>query len=116
MGSKVKKTNLYSLLASDSPLGITVEFGSVVYVTDAQNDRIVMLTQLKETSKYLSSIGSLYKAFSIHKKNSIYENQSLDRAIELRVNILARGGINSTWKKTGQKFIWKKIMINYQGS
>ena len=103
MGSKVKKTNLYSLLASDSPLGITVEFGSVVYVTDAQYDRIVMLTQLKETSKYLSSIGSLYKAFSIHKKNSIYENQSLDRAIELRVNILAKcdppgGGINSTWK------------------
>ena len=70
-GLEGQKDELYSLLASDSPLGITVEFGNVVYVTDAQNDRIVMLTQLKETSKYLSSIGSLYKALSIHKKNSI---------------------------------------------
>ena len=42
-----------------------------------------MLTQLNATSKYLSSIGRLYKAFSIHKKSSIYENQSLDQAIEL---------------------------------
>ena len=113
MGSKVKKTNLYSLLASDSPLGITVEFGSVVYVTDAQNDRIVMLTQLKETSKYLSSIGSLYKAFSIHKKNSIYENQSLDRAIELRVNILAksdpRGGNKFNLEKQGRNSVGKKL-------
>ena len=48
------------------PVGICTEFGSVVYVCDAQTNSVKICTKLKECAQFLKAIGCLYKAFSVH--------------------------------------------------
>ena len=64
------------------PVGICREFGSVVYVCDAQTNSIKICTKLKG-ARFLKAIGCLYKAFSVHNKGGRYTVKSAEEAIGL---------------------------------
>lgn len=63
------------------PMGICVEFDNVVYVCDAQSNSIKLLTPLSQTAKFLSALGKLYGAFSVHKKGHPVTRRTLSEAI-----------------------------------
>ena len=52
------------------PVGICTEFDGVVYVCDAQTNSIKICTKLKDCAHFLSAIGCLYEAFSVHHKGA----------------------------------------------
>ncbi len=62
------------------PIGICVEFDTVVYACDAQSNSVKLITPLNETAKLLDAIGKLYDAFSVHKKGQSYSNMTLSEA------------------------------------
>ena len=62
------------------PIGICVEFDTVVYACDAQSNSVKLITPLKETAQLLDAIGKLYDAFSVHKKGQSYSNMTLSEA------------------------------------
>lgn len=64
------------------PIGICVEFDSVVYVCDAQSNSLKIITPLSETARFLSSVGKLYDAFSVHKKGQSPAPRTLPEATE----------------------------------
>ena len=65
------------------PVGICTEFDGVVYVCDAQTNSIKICTKLKECAHFLSAIGCLYEAFSVHHKGAQYTVKTGDEAIGL---------------------------------
>ena len=64
------------------PIGICVEFDNVVYVCDAQSNSLKVLTPVSETARFLSALGKLYDAFSVHKKGQSIPPRSLPVAID----------------------------------
>ena len=50
------------------PIGIYVEFDNVVYVADYKSSCIKITSTMIHTAKFLSAIGKLMRAFSIHEK------------------------------------------------
>ena len=50
------------------PIGIYVEFDNVVYVADYKSSCIKITSTMLHTAKFLSAIGKLMRAFSIHEK------------------------------------------------
>ena len=50
------------------PIGICTEFGSVVYLCDAQNNSIKLCSKVAQCADFLKAIGSLYDALSVHSK------------------------------------------------
>ena len=65
------------------PVGICTEFDGVVYVCDAQTNSIKICTKLKECAHFLSAIGCLYGAFSVHHKGAQYTVKTGEEAIDL---------------------------------
>ena len=65
------------------PQSLCVEFGNVVYVCDTQANCIKLISPMKETAAFLSAIGKLYLAFSVHGKGEKYDLKSLDEATQL---------------------------------
>ena len=65
------------------PVGICTEFDGVVYVCDAQTNSIKICTKLKECAHFLSAIGCLYEAFSVHQKGAQYTVKTGEEAIGL---------------------------------
>ena len=65
------------------PLGIFTEFGSVLYICDAQTNSIKIWRKLKEYGHLLKAIGFLYKVFSVHNKVAHYTVKSAEEAIGL---------------------------------
>ena len=65
------------------PVGICTEFGSVVYVCNAQTNSLKICTKLKECAQFLEAIGCLYEAFSVHNKGAHYTVKSIVEAIGL---------------------------------
>ena len=65
------------------PVGICTEFDGVVYVRDAQTNSIKMCTKLKECAHFLSAIGCLCEAFSVHLKGAQYTVKTGEEAIGL---------------------------------
>ena len=59
-------------------VGICTEFGSIMYVCDAQTNSIKNCTKLKECAQFLKAIGCLYEAFSVHNKGACYTVKSAD--------------------------------------
>ena len=64
------------------PIGICVEFDNVVYVCDAQSNSLKVLTPVSETARFLSALGKLSDAFSVHKKGQSIPPRSLPVAID----------------------------------
>lgn len=64
------------------PIGICVEFDSVVYICDAQSNSLKIITPLSETARFLKSVGKLYDAFSVHKKGQSPTPRTLPEATE----------------------------------
>ena len=62
---------------------MSVEFDNVVYVCDVDANRVSILTTMKETAKYLRSVGILYEAFSVHAKGKKYQLQTLRSALDM---------------------------------
>ena len=62
------------------PMGIAVEFDSVVYMCDPQSNCVKVMTPLSQTAKFLSAIGKLYDAFSVHKKGQSVQTRTLQEA------------------------------------
>ena len=54
----------------NQPVSICTEFGSVVYVSDAQTNSIKICTKLKERAQFLKAMGCLYEAFSVHNEGA----------------------------------------------
>ena len=52
--------------------GITLEFDNVVYVCDRSVGSIKVITELKETTKFLVCLQSIINAFSVHEKHRSY--------------------------------------------
>ena len=67
-------------------MGICTEFGSVVYVCDAQTNSVKICTKLKECAQFLKAIGYLYEAFSVQNKGAHYTVKSEEEAIGLVSN------------------------------
>ena len=65
------------------PIAICTEFNSVAYVCDARTNSIKIITQLKETAKFLQGVGKLYKAFSVHNKGEKYQTHTLQESSDL---------------------------------
>eukprot|EP00795_Rhopilema_esculentum_P015168 gene15168-6361_t len=61
------------------PIGISVEFDTVVYACDAQSNSVKLITPLNETAKLLDVIGKLYD-FSVHMKGQSCSNMTLSEA------------------------------------
>lgn len=62
------------------PMGIAVEFDNVVYMCDPQSNCVKVITPLSQTAKFLSAIGNLYDAFSVHKKGQSVPTRTLQEA------------------------------------
>ena len=62
------------------PCSIAVEFGAVVYVTDAIAASVHVITKLEKNVESLQSVGALYDAFSIHTKGEKVNHLSLPEA------------------------------------
>ena len=60
--------------------GIAVEFDNVVYVCDRSVDSIKIITDLKETAKFLGGLQSIINAFSVQEKHRSYSLKTLDEA------------------------------------
>ena len=63
--------------------GVAVEFDHVIYCADKRVGSIKMITELKETSKFLNALQLVIDAFSVHEKHQKYTLKSLDDAITL---------------------------------
>ena len=63
--------------------GIAIEFDNVVYVCDRSVGSIKIITELKETTKFLGGLQSIINAFSDHEKHRSYSLKTLDEAISL---------------------------------
>ena len=63
--------------------GITIKFDNVVYVCDRSVGSIKIITELKETTKFLGGLQSIINAFSDHEKHRSYSLKTLDEAISL---------------------------------
>ena len=64
-------------------MGIATEFDSVVYVCDAQTNSFKLLSKMVHCAKFLRTIGTIYKAFSVHSKGASYEKKTAEEAIGL---------------------------------
>ena len=64
------------------PIGICVEFDSVVYIYDAQSNSLKIITPFSETVRFLNSVGKLYDAFAVHKKGQSPQLKTLSEAPE----------------------------------
>ena len=62
------------------PMGIAVEFDNVIYMCDPQSNCVKVMTPLLQTAKFLSTIGNLYNAFSVHKKGQSAPKRTLQEA------------------------------------
>ena len=69
---------------SVQPNGICVELDKNIFVTDAQTGSVKLITSIKGTVKFLSHLGLLYKAFSVHMKRQTVPKLSLFQAIKLK--------------------------------
>ncbi len=65
------------------PIAICTEFDTIAYVCDAQTNSIKIITQVKETAKFLHGVGKLYKAFSVHNKGERYQKHTLQESSDL---------------------------------
>ena len=50
------------------PIGTCVEFNKVVYLADYKSSCIKIMSTMMQTAKFLSTVGKLMHAFSIHEK------------------------------------------------
>lgn len=64
-------------------MGIATEFDSVVYVCDAQTNSFKLLSKMVHCAKFLRTIGTIYKAFSVHSKSTLYEKKTAEEVIGL---------------------------------
>lgn len=65
------------------PMGICVELNKNIFVTDTQTGSVKLITSIKGIVKFLSHLGLLYKAFSVHMKHQTAPKFSLSQAIKL---------------------------------
>ena len=63
--------------------GIAVEFDNVAYDCDRSVGFIKIITELKETAKFLGGLQSIINAFSVREKHHSYYLKTLDEAISL---------------------------------
>lgn len=64
------------------PMGICVEYGTNIYVTDAQCGCLKMITTIKNTIVFLKHLRMLYTAFSVHLKHTKVPKLSVTDARE----------------------------------
>lgn len=64
------------------PVGVCVEFDSVLYICDAQSNSLKIITALSQRARFLKSVGRLYDAFSVHKKRQSPPLRTLPEATE----------------------------------
>ena len=82
-GEEGNQDGLAATCRFKQPFGIRTEFDNVVYICDVQTNSIRLFTPMKNCAKFLSSIGKLYNACSVHNKGASYTVKSLSEALEL---------------------------------
>ena len=60
-----------------------MEFGEVVYVTDATSASVNIITKFEKNVQFLRALGGLYDAFSVHSKGAKYIRNNLLDALAL---------------------------------
>ena len=60
-----------------------MKFDDFAYLADSRSWCLKIFASLYHTAKFLTTIGSLFKTFSVHEKKKIYKRQSLLDAISL---------------------------------
>jgi hypothetical protein len=65
------------------PMGICVELDKNIFITDAQTGSVKLITSITGIVKFLSHLGLLYKAFSVHMKHQTVPKHTLSQAIKL---------------------------------
>ena len=81
-GIEGSRDGLASECQFQQPVGLCVEFDSVVYVCDAQSNSLKIITPISETVRFLKAVGNLYDAFSVHKKGQSPPPRTLPEALE----------------------------------
>ena len=81
-GVEGSRDGLVSECQFQQPVGLCVEFDSVVYVCDAQSNSLKIITPISETVRFLKAVGNLYEAFSVHKKGQSPPLRTLPEAVE----------------------------------
>lgn len=83
-GNRAKAGNRDGIVSATEfyqPVGLCVEFGHVVYVCDAQTSCIKIITTLQRTADFLTAIGNIYAAFSVHEKHHAFTTCAIAEAI-----------------------------------
>lgn len=64
------------------PMGVCVEYGTNIFVADAQTGCVKLVTTVNGMIQFLHHLGLLYQAFSVHLKNKKVPKYSIDDAVE----------------------------------
>ncbi|CAB3982119.1 Hypothetical predicted protein [Paramuricea clavata] len=59
------------------PMGVCVELDKKIFITDAQTGSIKLITSITSIVQFLSHLGLLYKAFSVHMKHQTVPKYAL---------------------------------------
>ena len=62
------------------PMGICVENGKNIFVTDAHVEAVKLITDAGCAVKFLENLGKLYQAFSVHQKHKRTHTSTLQEA------------------------------------
>ena len=81
-GVEGSRDGLVSECQFQQPVGLCVEFDSVVYFCDAQSNSLKKTTPISQTVRFLKAVGNLYDAFSVHKKGQSPPPRTLPGAVE----------------------------------
>ncbi|XP_063412869.1 uncharacterized protein LOC134695518 [Mytilus trossulus] len=64
-------------------MGIAVEFGTNIYVTDAKYGEIKLVTTVSETERFLFHLQKIYAAFSIHEKGASVHHYNPNESLQM---------------------------------
>ena len=83
-GNRAKAGNCDGIVSATEfyqPVGLCVEFGHVVHVCNAQTSCFKIITTLQRTADFLTAIGNIYAAFSVHEKHHAFTTCTIAEAI-----------------------------------
>ena len=82
-GSGEEGNNDGTRVSFSQPMGICVENGKNIFITDAQVGAVKLITDVGCAVKFLENLGKLYQAFSVHQNHKRTHTSTLQEAGEM---------------------------------
>ena len=86
-GSGEEGNNDGTRASFSQPMGICVENGKNIFITDAQVGAVKLITDVECAVKFLENLGKLYQAFSVHQKHKRTHTSTLQEAGEMMKSV-----------------------------